>query len=366
MKQILVIIISILYLNSYSQDKEIKVVKELVYDLYENGEKAPQFQLKNYITNNDVQLLLIVNPGENPMDNIWYVVYNNQYLLAKILPINNAILYADYFISDFDFKDINEYSYCKKKEVQNETEITYFLKENDEEVIKITFDSNSSIDNLSTFTLEKTKGLIKTLSLIREKATLKLVNENDVNYTILWNEQKFKNKIQDLTFRKKELEEAYKNAVEAEEVDAVEEYAGEIDDDESIEFPGEYDDTIVEITEQEIPNYVSNYKYEEIEELSLAIKTPENEFLFNVLPKYCRQFTDESNVWNFSNKKLKLHAQNYAGQLCDLYLFPYVDNVDYIRTIDSMRKSLLEIEKIRPHLTKEDKELLKLYFETLD
>ena len=56
---------------------------------------------------------------------------------------------------------------------------------------------------------------------------------------------------------------------------------------------------------------------------------------------------------------------NYAGQVCDLYIYQS-GSVALSGTIDAMRKSILEINNKYDKLKKEDKDKLTTFLNSLD
>lgn len=111
-------------------------------------------------------------------------------------------------------------------------------------------------------------------------------------------------------------------------------------------------------------NYSSDYKLIQIDNVSLAAENQLDNSVQNYMPDYC--FELKQNVPNFKNENLKKHVYNLVGQICDLYLYQNGGSVDYFGTIDSMRKSLLEIENMRGELSKNDTKLLNEYLNSLD
>lgn len=110
--------------------------------------------------------------------------------------------------------------------------------------------------------------------------------------------------------------------------------------------------------------YESSYHNENIDEVSLAFDGLYDEQLKENAPKYCDDL--QNKVPDFQNKTLKKHVHNYAGQICDLYLYNNGGNVGYFETINSMRKSLLEIENLRKDLSQKDQKLLLEFLKSLD
>lgn len=110
--------------------------------------------------------------------------------------------------------------------------------------------------------------------------------------------------------------------------------------------------------------YESSYQNENIEDVLLAFDGLSDEQLKENAPKYCNDL--QNKVPDFQNKSLKKHVHNYVGQICDLYLYNNGGNVGYFETINSMRKSLIEIEKMRKDLTQKDQKLLLEFLKSLD
>ncbi len=112
--------------------------------------------------------------------------------------------------------------------------------------------------------------------------------------------------------------------------------------------------------------YQSDYKNINIGEISLAydIDVEDNEQVKQYAPDYCDNLN--SKIPNFQSADLKKHVHNLTGQICDLYLYNNGGNVDYFGTINSMRKSYLEIEKLRSSLSQKDQKLLLEFIKILD
>ena len=112
--------------------------------------------------------------------------------------------------------------------------------------------------------------------------------------------------------------------------------------------------------------YESSYKNETIDEIVLAydIDVKDNEKIKEYAPDYCDNL--KSKIPNFQNKSLSTHVHNLTGQICDLYLYNNGGNVGYFETINSMRKSYLEIEKLRSTLSQKDQKLLLEFIKNLD
>lgn len=112
--------------------------------------------------------------------------------------------------------------------------------------------------------------------------------------------------------------------------------------------------------------YQSNYNDIKIDKISLAydIDVEDRTEVKAYAPNYCDNL--KNSIPNFQNTDLKKHVHNLTGQICDLYLYNNGGNVDYFGTIDSMRKSYLEIEKLRSSLSQKDQKLLLEFIKILD
>ena len=117
---------------------------------------------------------------------------------------------------------------------------------------------------------------------------------------------------------------------------------------------------------REFPKYNSAYKTMHMEKkpnlaLDVALKS---ENLKQAIPQFCSDIYGQVSV--FENEELKKQMLHFMGQTCDLYLYPKVDNVYYDGTLDALRRSVLEIEKLRPSLSKKDLKNLRTLIENLD
>ena len=117
---------------------------------------------------------------------------------------------------------------------------------------------------------------------------------------------------------------------------------------------------------REFPKYNSSYKTIHMEKkpnlaLDGALKS---ENLKQAIPQFCSDIYGQVSV--FENEELKKQLLHFMGQTCDLYLYPKVDNVYYDGTLDALRRSVLEIEKLRPSLSKKDLKNLRTLIENLD
>lgn len=110
--------------------------------------------------------------------------------------------------------------------------------------------------------------------------------------------------------------------------------------------------------------YVSTYKKENLNDISLAIDNFENANALKAIPTHCQ--TIKNDLPNFENTELKTILHNYVGQICDLYFLEVADNVYMKATIDAVRKSILELDRIYPSLNKKDKQKLTEYLNQLD
>ena len=117
---------------------------------------------------------------------------------------------------------------------------------------------------------------------------------------------------------------------------------------------------------REFPKYKSAYKTMHMEKkpnlaLDVALKS---ENLKQAIPQFCSDIYGQVSV--FENEELQKQLLHFMGQTCDLYLYPKVDNVYYDGTLDALRRSILEIEKLRPSLSKKDLKNLRTLIENLD
>ena len=109
--------------------------------------------------------------------------------------------------------------------------------------------------------------------------------------------------------------------------------------------------------------YESNYKTDNINVISLAIDNKDLSDYMKAAPEYCKDL--KSKIPTFSDSQLKNLVYNYAGQVCDLYIYES-GNVSLSGTIDALRKSVLEINNKYEKLKKEDKEKLTTFLNSLD
>lgn len=125
-------------------------------------------------------------------------------------------------------------------------------------------------------------------------------------------------------------------------------------------------DDVAEPEDTEFPKYKSAYKTMHMEKkpnlaLDGALKS---ENLKQAIPQFCSDIYGQVSV--FENEELQKQLLHFMGQTCDLYLYPKVDNVYYDGTLDALRRSILEIEKLRPSLSKKDLKNLRTLIENLD
>ena len=126
------------------------------------------------------------------------------------------------------------------------------------------------------------------------------------------------------------------------------------------------DDVAEPLKDTEFPKYNSAYKTMHMEKkpnlaLDGALKS---ENLKQAIPQFCSDIYGQVSV--FENEELQKQLLHFMGQTCDLYLYPKVDDVYYDGTLDALRKSILEIEKLRPSLSKKDLKNLRTLIENLD
>jgi len=124
---------------------------------------------------------------------------------------------------------------------------------------------------------------------------------------------------------------------------------------------------VVDVAEDTVyPKYNSAYKTMHMEKKpNLALDDAlKSENLKQAIPQFCSDIYGQVSV--FENEELKKQQLHFMGQTCDLYLYPKVDNVYYDGTLDALRRSVLEIEKLRPSLSKKDLKNLRTLIENLD
>ena len=129
----------------------------------------------------------------------------------------------------------------------------------------------------------------------------------------------------------------------------------------------DYEADVADVAEDTVyPKYNSAYKTMHMEKkpnlaLDGALKS---ENLKQAIPQFCSDIYGQVSV--FENEELQKQLLHFMGQTCDLYLYPKVDNVYYDGTLDALRRSVLEIEKLRPSLSKKDLKNLRTLIENLD
>ena len=125
-------------------------------------------------------------------------------------------------------------------------------------------------------------------------------------------------------------------------------------------------DDVAEPEDTEFPKYNSAYKTMHMEKKpNLALDDAlRSENLKQAIPQFCSDIYGQVSV--FENEELQKQLLHFMGQTCDLYLYPKVDNVYYDGTLDALRRSILEIEKLRPSLSKKDLKNLHTLIENLD
>ena len=126
------------------------------------------------------------------------------------------------------------------------------------------------------------------------------------------------------------------------------------------------DDVAEPLKDTEFPKYNSAYKTMHMEKKpNLALDDAlRSENLKQAIPQFCSDIYGQVSV--FENEELQKQLLHFMGQTCDLYLYPKVDNVYYDGTLDALRRSILEIEKLRPSLSKKDLKNLHTLIENLD
>lgn len=109
--------------------------------------------------------------------------------------------------------------------------------------------------------------------------------------------------------------------------------------------------------------YSSTYKSIDTKIIDLAIDNPDISDFMKIAPEHCSNLVNK--IPSFSDKNLKNDLHNYVGQICDLYIYNS-GSVGLTETINSMRKSALDIINKYDKLSKDDKEKLTTYFNSLD
>ncbi len=134
-------------------------------------------------------------------------------------------------------------------------------------------------------------------------------------------------------------------------------------------YPDDVADTVavaaVPADEVEMPAYKSVYKNADENREALAINKLEedNTYYWSNLPKYCTELDDK--IPSFKDKELKKHAKNYAGRICDMYLFSTDEYmVDGKATLDQLRYEESYFRNTK--FNKEDKKLLDEFLNNLD
>lgn len=113
-----------------------------------------------------------------------------------------------------------------------------------------------------------------------------------------------------------------------------------------------------------ILKYNSQYKVIKTKEMDLAVELLENDSPYwQGIPQYCSNL--ENIVTRFSDKELKEHAKNYAGQICDLYLSEVKEySVDVKSTLDAIRYE--ENYFMKHNISKKERKLLTEFLDELD
>ena len=109
--------------------------------------------------------------------------------------------------------------------------------------------------------------------------------------------------------------------------------------------------------------YESTYKTTDTNIIDLAIDNPDVSDFLKVAPEHCKNLNN--NIPTFSDKNLKKDLHNYVGQVCDLYIYNS-GSVGLVETINSMRKSALDIINKYDKISKDDKEKLTTFLNSLD
>ncbi len=119
-------------------------------------------------------------------------------------------------------------------------------------------------------------------------------------------------------------------------------------------------------TDVYVPEYESVYKPMKPEDSNFAVTSlSETSGYWKGMPSYCKKI--DTVIPKFSDGELTKHAQNYAGQICDMYLGEFEGaSVWYKGTLDAIRSEQLYFNNNRDKFSKKDKELLDEFLNNLD
>lgn len=112
--------------------------------------------------------------------------------------------------------------------------------------------------------------------------------------------------------------------------------------------------------------YESVYKPMKPEDSDFAVTTlNETSGYWKGIPAYCKKL--DTVIPSFSDEELIKHAQNYAGQICDMYLGEFEgSSVWHKGTLDAIRAEQLYFHNNRDKFSKKDKALLDEFLNNLD
>ena len=307
-----------------------------------SGEEIPNYKIVNYI-NKDGYILSETPALEYVTDFI--LNKNEKKLVVSIHPFSKEVkAKINHWYSEADALNVVSLEKTDRKGEFNGIKCQYYSiissdTNNPDESTCLCIDDKNEINNLSAFVNTPVKGLLLAIEYSKE-------------YRISLTEKKAVNLSIDFDFTKA-FQEQEKMSLEF-----MQSYTEP--NVQQVEYPVGYEKFIDNYIFRE---YESVYKSLNVDDVSLAYSDIDEDVKKSA-PKYCEDLFNK--LPDFKNKSLKNHVYNYIGQLCDLYLYNNGGNVDYFTTIDSMRKSLLEIEKMRSSLSKNDSELLLQFINSLD
>lgn len=364
----------------FAQEKKVTFTDRLVYQTISTEKTSSEGEAKyDILINNKNESLLYQDNFYAPMlyfqDN--WGLSNVRFNFDNHLKVNYHTVYSDYYDDEIGYPDYNfkieklttqetilgkkcqnyllDYSY----KVAESTENSYSHK------MKVCIDEKNSFNN--TNLLGNGLGILGIYHFTKDKINLKglimkIGQEESYNedYIILKSQEKADKTVfidhkkqRDAIFAKRDsvtlaYKELYKN------YDSV--YADSAYADSALDAAAEID---------YIPEYTSTYKKETDGLGNLAIHNLPSKNYEKALPKYCFRIKEE--LPEFGNKEVGKHLQNYAGQLCDMYLSAADrSNVDKKGTTDEIRREGLWLLKNREKLDKKDQNLLDKYLDNLD
>ncbi len=131
---------------------------------------------------------------------------------------------------------------------------------------------------------------------------------------------------------------------------------------EAVAYADDYDYS----TDVYVPEYESVYKPMKPEDSNFAVTSlSETSGYWKGMPSYCKKI--DTVIPKFLDGELTKHAQNYSGQICDMYLGEFEgSSVWYKGTLDAIRSEQLYFNNNRDKFSKKDRELLDEFLNNLD